>query len=114
MSVRIQAADLRDAARKSAAIKADAAARGEAVPAVYLDVEVIIDRSAARAFSVADDHRPESVRYVGTPRGLAGLISDVRRLGIADGVVLLTPDKGWVEGLMLDELALGLATPIPA
>jgi hypothetical protein len=29
------------------------------------------------------------LRYVGTPRGLAGFIADVHTLGIADGVTLL-------------------------
>jgi hypothetical protein len=56
------------------------------------------------------------VRYIGTPRGLAGLIADVRRLGIADGVVLITAAGNHVVDLMLEELSPGLRAPgrIPA
>ena len=109
MSVRIQAADLREAARKAEAARADLVSRG-ADSTVYLDIEVVIDPSAAAAFRVDDARRPTSpsVRYVGTPRGLAGLISDVQRLGIADGVCLVTPDEHDVVGMMLDELAPGI------
>jgi alkanesulfonate monooxygenase SsuD/methylene tetrahydromethanopterin reductase-like flavin-dependent oxidoreductase (luciferase family) len=110
MSVRIQAADLRDAARKSSAIRAEAAERGAQRPEILLDVEVTIDRDAASALRVWDSRseRDSALRYVGTPRGLAGLISDVRRLDIADGVVLVTPAKDQVLNLMLDELVPGL------
>lgn len=107
MAVRIQAADLREAARKSAAVRAEAAARGDATPLVYLDVETVIDRNVATAFAHVAESTSASVRYVGTPRGLAGLISDVQRLGIADGVVLVTPSGSHVMDLMLDELAPG-------
>ena len=31
----------------------------------------------------------ETLRYAGTPRGLAGFIADLHTLGIADGVTLL-------------------------
>lgn len=110
MSVRISAVDLRDAARKSAAIRSEAQQRGEAAPEVFLDVEVVIDRSASAAFRALEDQQREALRYVGTPRGLAGLISDVQRLGIADGVVLVTSSERHVADLMLDELAPGLAS----
>ena len=96
---RIQAADLRDAARKAAALRADGAAE------IYLDVEVLIDTDVAAAFRAVEGRPPAaSLRYVGTPRGLAGLIADVQRLGIADGVVLVTPDEQRVSNLMLAEL----------
>jgi alkanesulfonate monooxygenase SsuD/methylene tetrahydromethanopterin reductase-like flavin-dependent oxidoreductase (luciferase family) len=109
MSVRIQAADLREAARKAEAVRRELVARDED-PTVYLDVEVVIDRDAAAAFRVDSRRAPSgSVRYVGTPRGLAGLIADVQKLGIADGVCLVTADEDRVVGLMLDELAPGLA-----
>jgi alkanesulfonate monooxygenase SsuD/methylene tetrahydromethanopterin reductase-like flavin-dependent oxidoreductase (luciferase family) len=115
MPVRISAVDLREAARKSAAVRAEAAERGEETPEVFLDVEVIIDRNAAAAFTALDSQpqqagSPGPLRYVGTPRGLAGLISDVQRLGIADGVVLLARSEDQVVGLMLDELAPGLGS----
>jgi alkanesulfonate monooxygenase SsuD/methylene tetrahydromethanopterin reductase-like flavin-dependent oxidoreductase (luciferase family) len=112
MPVRIQAADLREATRKASAARAELAARGED-PTVYLDIEVVIDRHAAAAFEVADTRgagvAPASVRYIGTPRGLVGMIADVQRLGIADGVVLVTRDEHHVVALMLDEMSAGLA-----
>jgi len=113
MSVRIRATDLRDATRKSAAIRAEAEDRGEKTPEIFLDVEVIIDRDAATAFTTLDSRptpigSPAPLRYVGTARGLAGFISDVQRLGIADGVVLVTDAEDQVVGLMLDEMAPGL------
>lgn len=100
---RIKAVDLRDAARRAQAVRADGA--GE----VYLDIEVLIDTDAAAAFRALDGTpASEALRYVGTPRGLAGLIADVQRLGIADGVVLVTPDQDRVVDLMMGEL-LGAA-----
>lgn len=48
------------------------------------------------------------LRYIGTARGLAGLIADVQRLGIADAVVLLPLTDCPVESLVLEELAPGL------
>ena len=111
MSVRIQATDLREATRRATAARAELTARGED-PTVYLDIEVVIDPSAATAFRTDGGQRevPSSVRYVGTPRGLAGLISDVQRLGIADGVCLVTPDEQDVVAMMLDELAPGIGS----
>jgi alkanesulfonate monooxygenase SsuD/methylene tetrahydromethanopterin reductase-like flavin-dependent oxidoreductase (luciferase family) len=104
--IRIQATDLRDAERKARAARADGAAT------VYLDIEVLIDPDVASAFQNAGDRQhPGRLRYIGTPRGLAGLIADVQRLGIAEGVVLVTPDQNHVSRLMLDELAPGLAVP---
>lgn len=110
MDVRITASDLREAARKSAAIRSEALARGERQPQVFLDVEVVVEHEVATAFAAFANPTaaPRSVRYVGTPRGLAGLIADVQRLGIADGVVLLTPSQDHVVALMLDELGAGL------
>lgn len=112
MTVRIVAADLREAARKADAVRVDAVAHGDEIPEILLDVEVIIDRSAATAFTVLESQQQSAslrpLRYVGTPRGLAGLISDVQRMGIADGVVLLARSEGQVARLMLDELAPGL------
>ena len=99
MRARVQATDLRDATRKANALRADGAAE------VFLDIEVLIDPDASAAFRKSAQ-QPSSglLRYVGTPRGLAGLIADVRRLGIADGVVLLTPDRRGVVKLANGEL----------
>jgi hypothetical protein len=78
---------------------------------VLLDIEVLIAPDSGAAFA-ALDRVPEAsgcVRYVGTARGLAGLIDDVQRLGIADAVILLPLDDTDVTHLMLEEMAPGLA-----
>jgi hypothetical protein len=108
MAIRISATDLRDATRKSAAIRTDAQARGAVAPEILLDVKVVIEHDAATAFAALDSIETAHVRYVGTARGLAGFIADVQRLGIADGVVLLTARRDHVIGLVLDEMAPGL------
>ena len=90
--VRVQAADLRDAYLKVAAIRDEV---GHDVPTL-LDVEVMIaqdSRSARTSLAILDSalrtvRRPASLLYIGTPRGLAGLIADIHTLGIADGVLL--------------------------
>ena len=112
MSVRIHAADLRDAARQSVAIRADAEGRGEQAPEVLLDIEVVIAPRVSAAFHALSSlpAPPMGVHYVGTARGLAGLIADVQRLGIADGVVILTAAADSVVGLLLDEMAVGLGS----
>jgi hypothetical protein len=104
--VRIHAVDLQDAQRRAATQRA--AAPGQPV---LLDIEVLIDRdtrTALRALDAVD--AGTALRYVGTPRGLAGLIADVQRLGIADYVVLKPLAGSPVTDLMLEELAPGLAS----
>ncbi|ORA34610.1 hypothetical protein [Mycobacterium aquaticum] len=104
--VRIHAIDLQDAQRRAATQRAAA----PELP-VLLDVEVLIDRDIRAAFKALGDLPPgTALRYVGTPRGLAGLIADVQRLGIADGVVLKPLGDSPVADLMLEELAPGLAS----
>ena len=101
--VRLRACDLRDATRKAAAIRA---AAGDRDAPVYLDIEVLIERDTAQAFSALaalpeqQSRSPRPLRYIGTPRGLASLI--------ADAVVLLPLGSSRVVELMLDELAPGL------
>lgn len=99
--VRIAAADLQDAQRRAARSRA-------AGKPVLLDIEVLIDRGSRAAFQ-ALERVPASgaLRCVGTPRGLAGLIADVRRLGVADYVVLKPLADSPVADLMLEELLAG-------
>jgi hypothetical protein len=110
-ATRVRAADLREATRTAARLRADS--ENPAAP-VYLDIEVLIGRDPASAFAalaaVPETAResPKPLRYIGTARGLAGLIADVQRLGIADAVVLLPLADCPVESLMLEELAPGL------
>lgn len=81
-TVRVAAADLQQARRARARIRA-----GDDV-AVILDVTVAVagDFRSARSVLGAAEH---TVHYAGTVDGLAGLISDISRAGVADGVTLI-------------------------
>jgi len=81
-TVRVTASDLQQARRARARILA----RGEDV-AVILDITVAVAGDFRSARSVLD--HSESVHYAGTMDGLAGLISDIGRAGVADGVTLI-------------------------
>lgn len=88
---RVRAYDLRDAQRQSTALRTSAGRTG---CTVFVDVEVTVDRDVRKALDAAEVIGPARagegpvLRYVGTPRGLAGYIGDLHRLGIADGVTL--------------------------
>ncbi|MCV7054312.1 hypothetical protein [Mycolicibacterium gilvum] len=60
---------------------------------VLVDIDVMIAATAPAArellAGITSCDRSDTVRYVGTPIGLAGLVSDLHALGIADGAVLL-------------------------
>jgi hypothetical protein len=80
---RVRAADLQGAQRQSARLHDG---RGGTV---FVDVEVLVDSDVRTAMRAAEQLAPGSaLRYVGTPRGLAGFIEDLHTLGIADGVTL--------------------------
>jgi hypothetical protein len=81
-TVRVAAPDLQQARRARARILA----RGQDV-AVILDVTVAVAADFRSARSVLD--HSESVHYAGTVAGLAGLVSDIGRAGVADGVTLI-------------------------
>jgi urease gamma subunit len=83
-TVRVAASDLQQARRARARIRA----RGEDV-AVILDVTVAVagDFRSARSVLGPADH---TVHYAGTVDGLAGLISDIARADVADGVTLIS------------------------
>ncbi|MGH3644620.1 MAG: hypothetical protein ACRDUX_37025 [Mycobacterium sp.] len=93
--VRITAPDLRAAQRATTDIHANARRTGDKV-AVLVDVDAMIAEDARTAMVQMDRYdartggptRPGSLRYVGTPGGLAGLIGDVFTAGVADGVTL--------------------------
>ena len=82
-AVRVAASDLQQARRARARIRA----RDEDV-AVILDVTVAVagDFRSARRVLGPTDH---TVHYAGTVDGLAGLISDIARADVADGVTLI-------------------------
>lgn len=97
-SVRITADDLRAAQRQTANIHAavDRSARLPAAVDVLVDLEAMTAEQpgTARLLMGRHDtarralHQPESLRYVGTPAGLTGLIADIYAAGVADGVTL--------------------------
>ncbi|MEU2002583.1 hypothetical protein ACH47B_17830 [Rhodococcus sp. NPDC019627] len=73
-------------------------------PAALLDVEILIAptaraaRLALRELELATPSSPTTLRYVGTPAGLACLAADIRAAGVADGVTLLPlANAGTVE-----------------
>jgi urease gamma subunit len=82
-TVRVAVSDLQQARRARARIRA----RGEDV-AVILDITVAVagDFRSARSVLGPADH---TVHYAGTVDGLAGLISDIARADVADGVTLI-------------------------
>jgi urease gamma subunit len=82
-TVRVAASDLQQARRARARIRA----RGEDV-AVILDITVAVagDFRSARSVLGPADH---TVHYAGTIDGLAGLISDIAKADVADGVTLI-------------------------
>ncbi|TAM64406.1 hypothetical protein [Mycobacterium sp.] len=97
-TVRIKASDLCAAQRETARIHRDASERSDHcdVTTVLVDLEAMTAEhfSAARAQLLslgASDGVPdhsESLRYVGTPAGLAGLIGDIFVARVADGVTV--------------------------
>lgn len=108
--IRIHAIDLREAQRKTAKKRAEVSARGgdPAQVRVFVDLEVMIAEDPRAAYAEwirlerAAGCTPSSLEYVGTARGLAGLIADIHAAQVADGVTLVphTPD---VLDRILDE-----------
>ncbi|AWK70774.1 hypothetical protein CBI38_03525 [Rhodococcus oxybenzonivorans] len=97
--VRIRATDLRGAQQERSRVRAEtlAAGRDPDSVTVLVDLEVLIAaeaRTARKELALLDSalespRTPESLQYVGTPVGLAGLIADIQAAGVADGVTLL-------------------------
>lgn len=89
--IRVRGRDLGEVSRKAAAARRDHPGRD-----VVVDIDVVIapDAPAARAMRHLDDIDGDTLLYVGTPAGLAGLIADVHVLGIADGAVLVPGADG--------------------
>jgi hypothetical protein len=76
--VRLAAPDLQRARRATARIRAD----GD-------DVAVILDLAVAVPGDFRSLGEDATVHYAGTVGGLAGLIADIERADVADGVTLL-------------------------
>lgn len=93
-TVRITATDLAQAQRTTERLRADVASanRDPGSLTVLLDLEIHIAPTARLAREQAASRSvdpPTSVRYIGTASGLAGLISDIHAVGVADGVALI-------------------------
>lgn len=83
-TVRVAAADLKQARRASARIRAH-----DVDVAVILDVTVAVAGDFRSARKVLEPNGA-TVYYAGTVDGLAGLISDIERADVADGVTLIS------------------------
>jgi hypothetical protein len=109
-TVRIQAVDLRSAGAHSSALREEATGPDEGGISVLVDIEVMIDedaRSAREALDRLNDghqSRHRSLVYVGTAKGLAGLIADMHVLRIADGVTLVPMSVQVLERIVHDAL----------
>lgn len=111
--VRIQAADMAQAHRERARRRAEIQAKGgdpDAI-AVLVDIAVLIApeaRTAREELRTLDSMLPgprprESLEYIGTPIGLAGLIADLYVVGVVDGVTLLPMSEPAVVDQIVNE-----------
>ncbi|BBZ65982.1 hypothetical protein MINS_14110 [Mycolicibacterium insubricum] len=82
-SVRVRAADLRALTRVAADVRDEYPETD-----IVVDIDALIAPSAHEAMSAAGSHHGDTLFYVGTPTGLAGLIADIHSLGIAEGAVI--------------------------
>ena len=78
--VRLSASDLQRAQRGTARLRAE-----------RTDVDVILDITVAvpGSFRALDGDAPGTLRYAGTVDGLTGLVADIERADVADGVTLI-------------------------
>ncbi|WP_082945884.1 hypothetical protein [Mycobacterium sp. E1747] len=85
---RVRASDMRHLAREAAAARAEHPDRD-----VVVDIHVVVaaEASAARAALAETGESPpaDTLSYVGTARGLAGLVADLYALRITDGAMLI-------------------------
>lgn len=85
--IRICGSDLREVAQRASASREDHPGVD-----VLVDIDVVVAATAAAARDLVDTvdavWRAGTLRYIGTPAGLAGLINDVHALGITDGAIL--------------------------
>lgn len=112
---RIRGVDLADIARKSVNRRRD-----QPDVDVVADIDIVIAAEArtARAMLDAsfDETRERTLLYVGTPSGLASLITDIHALGIVDGAVLIprtTQAAILIRDAVLPLLQTSLQLPAP-
>lgn len=116
-TVRIQAADLGQAQLTTRRIRSAEAEAGRDPYGllVLLDLEFLIapDARTARTELAESNHFgcSATVRYVGTPHGLAGLISDIRAASVADGVTLIPLATSVTAAELVSQQVLPLLVP---
>ena len=94
--IRVRGADLREVARRVAATRRD---HPGAEVVVDIDFVIADDERGARAIASATCSAPDpqTMIYVGTPAGLAGLIADIYAIDLADGAVLISRAAGGAD-----------------
>lgn len=94
--VRIRGTDLGEVARR-----ASAARRDHPHSDVVVDIDFVIAHDARSAREISqtapDEPDDQTLLYIGTPAGLAGLIADMHALNIVDGAVLIPRAAGVSE-----------------
>lgn len=107
--MRLAASDLLRAKRERASIRVD-----HPGVAVILDLEVAVAADFRTAFRTVAGATvagaPGTVRYAGTVDGLTGLVADIERADVADGVTIIpvwpSPDSDALGVEVLHRLAL--------
>jgi alkanesulfonate monooxygenase SsuD/methylene tetrahydromethanopterin reductase-like flavin-dependent oxidoreductase (luciferase family) len=102
--VRVRGMGLRQVARRASAVRAERPGID-----VLVDIDVVIANDAASALAdAAGLPDTDTLRYVGTPCGLAGLIADLHALAITDGAILIPvvhhDHIDWLRDRILPEL----------
>lgn len=113
-AIRVRAVDLRALGQQTAVARAE-----HPGAAVVVDIDIVISDQAqsARAMHARlGCQRGDTLLYVGTPAGLAGLITDIHSLGIADGAVLFPMTGAGMLDLIYDDVLPRLSTtgPLPS
>lgn len=117
---RVSAENLREVGRTVARARAEREVPRARSLKVLLDVCVVIEPSNAavgRRLGNESSCDAQGLTYVGTPKGLAGLVADIHWIGVVDGLALSSvPTTPWTAELLgsfLDELDLrGFAVDI--
>jgi hypothetical protein len=114
--VRVRAEDLRALADRVGAVRHEHPGRD-----VVVDIDVVIAgeareaRAALAKAGIPPDH--DTLRYVGTATGLAGLVTDLYALGITDGAMLILllgeETLALIRDVVVPELASFMPDPVP-
>jgi hypothetical protein len=104
----VRRSTLRDAQRARSLLRSGT--HDQANFSVALEVEAAIAphpasaRAAAGDPAASDDDVPETIRYIGTPRGLVSLIRDIYVAEIADAVIIVPIDGSATESRVREQV----------